>query len=60
MRLPWPTISCFPGRCFDVSPDGERFYGIQREPYIPPSPVTRIHLVQRRLEEVKARVPAGR
>jgi hypothetical protein len=48
---------CYPVRCYDVAPDGQRFYVTQaRTP--PPSPVvTQINLVLDWFEELKAKVP---
>lgn len=45
-------------RCYDVAPDGQRFYTVQwRTP--PPAPVvTHVNLVLNWFEELKARVPA--
>ena len=51
---------CSPTRCYDVAPDGQRFFTTQRLPAPEPSPVTHIHLVQNWLEEAKARVPKRR
>jgi hypothetical protein len=51
---------CFPARCYDVAPDGRRFFVTRGGTFPPPSPVTHIHLVQNWLEEVKARVPTDR
>jgi hypothetical protein len=50
-------ITCYPARCYDVSSDGQRFFGTQVVPSPRPPPVTHIHLVQNWLEELKARVP---
>ncbi|HQR45629.1 MAG TPA: protein kinase [Thermoanaerobaculia bacterium] len=52
-------FACQPLRCYAVSPDGRTFYVTQEAPAQPPPPVTRIHLVQNWVEEVKARVAAG-
>jgi dipeptidyl aminopeptidase/acylaminoacyl peptidase len=50
---------CEPARCYDVSPDGQRFYLAQ--PLAPPPPpvVTHINLIQNWVEELKAKVPSG-
>jgi len=51
------SFSCIPVRCFDVAPDGQRFYVVQA-PTLPPSPVvTQINLVTNWFEELKAKVP---
>ena len=52
-------LGCIPIRCFAVSPDGGTFYGAQLAPAPPPPPVTRIHLVQNWVEELRTRVAAG-
>jgi hypothetical protein len=58
--LPDPLrFACQPVRCYAVSPDGGTFYGTQIAPAPPLPPVTRIHLVQNWVEELKARVAAG-
>jgi serine/threonine-protein kinase len=53
-------LSCTPVRCFDVAPDGQRFFAVQQPsgPSLPP--VTHINLVQNWFEELKAKVPATR
>ena len=49
-------LPCVPMRCYDVAPDGERFYVVQST--FPPSPVvTHINLVLNWFEELKAKVP---
>jgi hypothetical protein len=48
---------CGPIRCYDVAPDGQRFFVTEGLPAPEPAPVTHIHLVLNWLEEVKARVP---
>ena len=54
------NFSCGPVRCFDISPDGQRFYGI-RITTPPPRPVvTHINLIQNWFEELKAKVPTTR
>jgi dipeptidyl aminopeptidase/acylaminoacyl peptidase len=52
--------ACAPLRCYDVAPDGQRFFMTQDLPAPEPSPVTHIHLIQNWLEEVKVRVPRDR
>ncbi|MCG6927560.1 MAG: serine/threonine-protein kinase [Acidobacteria bacterium] len=54
------AFDCTATRCYDVSSDGQQFFVVQRGEFSPPSPVTRIHLVQNWLEEVRARVPTGK
>jgi eukaryotic-like serine/threonine-protein kinase len=49
---------CDPVRCYDVAPDGQRFYTVAASALTaPPSPVTHIAIVQNWLEELKAKVP---
>ena len=50
---------CTPGRCYDVSADGERFYVRLSRPAPPRPPVTHINLIQNWFEELQAKVPAG-
>jgi hypothetical protein len=47
---------CGPIRCYDVAPDGQRFFMTQGLPAPEEAPVTHIHLVQDWTEELKARV----
>jgi serine/threonine-protein kinase len=47
-------------RSYDVSPDGQRFYVVQRRPAPSPPPVTHIDLVLNWFEELKAKVPTTR
>jgi hypothetical protein len=53
-------FACPTVRCYDVAPDGQRFYVAQwRTP--PPLPVvTHISLITNWFEELKAKVPTGR
>lgn len=51
------AFSCEPLRCFDVSPDGQRFYVVQTPTPPPPPVVTQINLVQNWFEELKVKVP---
>ncbi len=53
-------FDCTAVRCYDVAPDGQRFFVVQGGELSSPLPVTHIHLVQNWLEEVKARVPTHR
>ena len=52
-------LGCTPVRCYDVAPDGQRFYAVQSVASPPGLPVTRIDLIQSWVEELKAKVPAG-
>ena len=55
------AISCdFSVRCYDVAPDGRRFYAIKRIIPPQPPPVTEINLVQNWFEELKGKAPAAR
>jgi hypothetical protein len=51
---------CKPLRCFDVSPDGQRFYGVRTPTPQPPPVVTHVTLIQNWFEELKLKVPAGK
>ena len=50
---------CLPVRCYDVSPDGQRFFVRQTVASVPAPPVTDVNLVQNWVEELKAKVPGG-
>jgi len=54
-----PTLnfSCSPVRCFDVTPDGQRFYAVQTPKPLPKPVVTHISLIVNWFEELKAKVP---
>jgi hypothetical protein len=53
-------LACSPVRCYDVAPDGQRFYAVQSRA-LPPRPViTHITLALNWVEELKAKVPTGR
>jgi len=54
------ALASWPVRCFDVAPDGQRFYVVQTRTSPPPPVVTHINLVLNWLEELKAKVPTGR
>jgi hypothetical protein len=54
------NFGCTPLRCYDVAPDGQRFYVTQTRPAPPPPVVTHINLIQNWLEGLKAKVPTGR
>ncbi|MCL4813064.1 MAG: protein kinase [Vicinamibacteraceae bacterium] len=48
---------CNPVRCYDVSPDGQRFYVVQI-PALPPLPaVTHVNVIQNWFEELRAKAP---
>jgi serine/threonine-protein kinase len=51
-------FSCTPLRCYDVAPDGQRFYVVQSRTSLSPPVVTHISLIQNWFEELKAKVPA--
>ncbi len=52
-------MSCKQVRCYDVAPDGRRFYAVQAS--LPPAPVvTHINLILNWFEEPKAKVTPGR
>jgi hypothetical protein len=50
-------LGCNPVRCYDVAPDGQRFFGVQDEPLPQRPPTTQINLVLNWFEELKAKVP---
>jgi serine/threonine-protein kinase len=52
-------LACTPLRCYDVAPDGQRFYGVQSHTPPPTPVVTHINLILNWFEELKAKVPAG-
>jgi len=49
-------LSCIPVRCYDVAPDGQRFYATQVVPAPPQARVTHINLIPNWLDELKAKV----
>ena len=51
---------CSPLRCYDVSPDGQRFFTTRTLPAPPVTPVTHINLILNWFEELKAKVPTTR
>jgi hypothetical protein len=53
------ALACTPLRCYDVAPDGQRFYARQARNPPPPPVVTHINLVQNWFEELKAKVPTS-
>jgi hypothetical protein len=53
-----PRVGCLPSRCYDVAPDGQRFFFERQLPKEPAAPVTHVRLVLNWVEELKARVPA--
>jgi serine/threonine-protein kinase len=50
---------CNPVRCYDVAPDGQRFYATQAARFLSAPAVTHIDLVPDFFEELKAKVPAS-
>ena len=52
-------FSCAPVRCFDVAPDGQRFYVVQ-VPKPQPPVVTHISLIVNWLEELRTKVPVSK
>jgi len=53
------NFCCYPTRCWDVTPDGQRFYVRQMQTRPPSPPVTHIQLILNWFEELKAKVPSG-
>jgi serine/threonine-protein kinase len=50
---------CYPARCYDVSADGQRFYGIRSVTHDPLPPVTHLNLVLNWTTELAARLSAA-
>jgi serine/threonine-protein kinase len=50
-------LACTPVRCYDVAPDGQRFYAVQRVASPPRLPVTHINLIQNWFEVLKQKAP---
>jgi serine/threonine-protein kinase len=50
------VFSCRPARCYDVAPDGQRFFAIQQRTSAQPAPVRYVSLIQNWFEELKAKV----
>jgi hypothetical protein len=48
---------CSPARCYDVAPDGQRFYATRTQAPPLPRPVSRINIVFNWTEELKAKAP---
>jgi serine/threonine-protein kinase len=53
------NFDCNPSRCYDVAPDGQRFYATQRAAPPPASVVMHINLILNWFEELKAKAPAN-
>ena len=49
--------TCTPVRCYDVAPDGQRFYAVQTRNSPRAPVVTQINLIQNWVEELKQEVP---
>jgi hypothetical protein len=52
-----PNFICGGARCYDVSPDGQRFYGVQAQAPPPKPVVTHINLIENFFEELRDKVP---
>jgi hypothetical protein len=48
---------CASTRCYDVTPDGQRFVVTKVLARDPPAPVTHVNVVLNWVEELKAKVP---
>jgi hypothetical protein len=57
---PQRTFYCSLYQCFDVAPDGQRFYTVELPALSPPPVVTHINLIQNWFGELKAKVPTTR
>ncbi len=53
-------FSCAPVRCYDVAPDGQRFYVVQTPNPPPPPVVTHVSLIVNWFEDLKAKVPVAK
>ena len=53
-------LACITIRCYDVAPDGQRFYAVQPVTPPPPPVVTHVNLIPNWFEELKAKVPTGK
>jgi len=53
-------FASWPIRCYDVAPDGQRFFVVQERPAPPVPPVTHVNVVLNWFEELKAKVPTPR
>ena len=54
------ALPCLPMRCYDVSRDGQRFYGVKRLTPQWPSVVTEVSILLNWFEELRAKVPIRR
>jgi hypothetical protein len=52
-------FACFPSRCYDVSPDGQRFYVTQAPAPMRPQAVTHVNLAVNWVDELRVKVPDG-
>jgi Tol biopolymer transport system component len=53
----FPTFRCGPTRCYDVAPDGQRFFGAQHQEFPAAPAVTHISVITNWLDELKQKVP---
>jgi len=53
-------FSCAPLRCYDVSPDGQRFYVVQHPSPLPPPVVTHVKLALHWFDELQTKVPVSK
>ena len=53
------SLACTKTRCYDVSVDGQHFYGVRTTAPAPPV-VTHVNLIFNWFEELKAKVPPAR
>jgi hypothetical protein len=51
------ALSCAPVRCYDVAPDGQRFFAVQKLNPPPPPLVTHINLIVNWLDDLRQKVP---
>jgi hypothetical protein len=53
-------FSCAPLRCYDVSPDGQRFYVVQHPNPLPLPVVTHVKLALHWFDELETKVPVSK
>ncbi len=55
----WRTLifTCEPAGCYDVAPNGQRFYVVKGLPYPPRPVVTHVNLILNWFDELKEKVP---
>lgn len=54
------AFGCKPVRCYDVAPDGQKFYVVETDRLPIPPPVTHVNYIPNWLDTLKAKVPVHR